>query len=83
MDEIRSHFEVVRIPDPIRELDKPFLMPVENSFSISGRGTVVTGKVKLHNRLLNLNSYSPFFLFENFCREVFQSFATARSSLLN
>eukprot|EP01147_Barroeca_monosierra_P007959 gene7959-705_t len=34
------------IPDPIRELDKPFLMPVENSFSISGRGTVVTGKVE-------------------------------------
>ena len=36
---------VTRIPDPERDLDKPFLMPVENAFSISGRGTVVTGKV--------------------------------------
>lgn len=34
------------IPDPERDLDKPFLMPVENAFSISGRGTVVTGKVE-------------------------------------
>jgi elongation factor Tu len=34
------------IPTPQRDLDKPFLMPVENSFSISGRGTVVTGKIE-------------------------------------
>ena len=34
------------IPEPQRELDKPFLMPVEDVFSISGRGTVVTGKVE-------------------------------------
>ncbi len=33
-------------PDPIRELDKPFLMPVEDIFSIEGRGTVVTGKIE-------------------------------------
>jgi len=33
------------IPDPQRELDKPFLMPVEDVFSIKGRGTVATGKV--------------------------------------
>jgi len=33
------------IPDPIRDMDKPFLMPVEDVFSISGRGTVVTGRV--------------------------------------
>jgi elongation factor Tu len=33
------------IPVPIREVDKPFLMPVEDVFSISGRGTVVTGRV--------------------------------------
>ncbi len=33
------------IPDPVRELDKPFLMPVEDVFSIKGRGTVVTGRV--------------------------------------
>ncbi len=33
------------IPDPERDLDKPFLMPVGDVFSISGRGTVVTGKV--------------------------------------
>ena len=34
------------IPDPVRETDKPFLMPVEDVFSITGRGTVVTGRVE-------------------------------------
>jgi elongation factor Tu len=34
------------IPTPIRDVDKPFLMPVEDVFSISGRGTVVTGRVE-------------------------------------
>ena len=34
------------IPDPSRPLDKPFLMPVEDVFSIAGRGTVVTGRVE-------------------------------------
>ena len=34
------------IPDPVRELDKPFLMPVEDVFSIKGRGTVVTGRIQ-------------------------------------
>ncbi len=34
------------IPDPVRELDKPFLMPVEDVFSIKGRGTVATGRVE-------------------------------------
>lgn len=34
------------IPDPVRETDKPFLMPIEDIFSIEGRGTVVTGKVE-------------------------------------
>ena len=34
------------IPDPVRETDKPFLMPVEDIFSIEGRGTVVTGKIE-------------------------------------
>ena len=34
------------IPDPIRDIDKPFLMPVEDVFSISGRGTVATGRVQ-------------------------------------
>jgi elongation factor Tu len=33
------------IPTPVREIDKPFLMPVEDVFSIKGRGTVVTGRV--------------------------------------
>ncbi len=33
------------IPEPIRELDKPFLMPVEDVFSIKGRGTVATGRI--------------------------------------
>ena len=34
------------IPQPVRDIDKPFLMPVEDVFSISGRGTVVTGRVE-------------------------------------
>jgi len=34
------------IPEPERELDKPFLMPIEDVFSITGRGTVVTGKIE-------------------------------------
>jgi elongation factor Tu len=34
------------IPEPVRDLDKPFLMPVEDVFSIEGRGTVVTGRVE-------------------------------------
>ncbi len=35
-----------KIPTPVREVDKPFLMPVEDVFSISGRGTVATGRVE-------------------------------------
>jgi len=34
------------VPEPVRELEKPFLMPIEDVFSITGRGTVVTGKVE-------------------------------------
>ena len=34
------------IPDPVRDLDKSFLMPVEDVFSIAGRGTVVTGRIE-------------------------------------
>jgi elongation factor Tu len=34
------------IPIPVREVDKPFLMPIEDIFSISGRGTVVTGRIE-------------------------------------
>ena len=41
MDAIDSY-----IPDPVREVDKPFLMPVEDVFSIKGRGTVGTGRVE-------------------------------------
>jgi elongation factor Tu len=41
MDAIDSY-----IPQPVRDTDKPFLMPVEDVFSISGRGTVVTGRVE-------------------------------------
>jgi len=40
MDAIDSY-----IPEPVRDTDKPFLMPIEDVFSISGRGTVVTGRV--------------------------------------
>jgi elongation factor Tu len=34
------------VPTPVRDLDKPFLMPVEDVFSIKGRGTVVTGRIE-------------------------------------
>ncbi|HBO1030250.1 TPA: elongation factor Tu, partial [Pseudomonas aeruginosa] len=34
------------IPEPVRAIDQPFLMPIEDVFSISGRGTVVTGRVE-------------------------------------
>jgi elongation factor Tu len=41
MDAVDSY-----IPTPAREIDKPFIMPIEDVFSISGRGTVVTGRVE-------------------------------------
>ncbi len=41
MDAVDSY-----IPQPIREIDKPFLMPVEDVFTITGRGTVVTGRIE-------------------------------------
>ena len=41
MDALDSYF-----PEPVRDLDKPFLMPVEDVFSITGRGTVATGRVE-------------------------------------
>ncbi|MCA9308447.1 MAG: elongation factor Tu [Patescibacteria group bacterium] len=34
------------VPDPVRDLDKPFLMPIEDVFSIKGRGTVATGRIE-------------------------------------
>jgi elongation factor Tu len=41
LDAMDSYF-----PDPLRDADKPFIMPIEDVFTISGRGTVVTGKVE-------------------------------------
>jgi len=41
------------IPEPVRDLDKPFLMPIEDVFTITGRGTVVTGKVERGRLALN------------------------------
>ncbi len=41
------------IPEPIREVDKPFLMPIEDVFSIEGRGTVVTGRIERGTIKLN------------------------------
>jgi len=35
-----------KIPDPVRDMDKPFLLPIEDIFSIEGRGTVVTGRIE-------------------------------------
>ena len=47
-DKIVELFEIIDeyIPDPERDVDKPFLMPVEDVFSITGRGTVATGRVE-------------------------------------
>jgi elongation factor Tu len=50
-EEVKSIFELMDaidsyIPEPLRDTDKPFLMPIEDVFSISGRGTVVTGRVE-------------------------------------
>ncbi len=49
-DDVKPIFELMDaidafIPEPVRDTDKPFLMPIEDVFSISGRGTVVTGRV--------------------------------------
>ncbi|MDY6879829.1 MAG: elongation factor Tu [Thermodesulfobacteriota bacterium] len=49
-EEVKSIFELMDaidsyVPEPVRDTDKPFLMPIEDVFSISGRGTVVTGRV--------------------------------------
>ncbi|HEY5979479.1 MAG TPA: elongation factor Tu [Microlunatus sp.] len=41
MDAVDTH-----IPQPVREIDKPFLMPVEDVFTITGRGTVITGRIE-------------------------------------
>ena len=41
MDAVDSY-----VPDPLRDVDRPFIMPVEDVFTISGRGTVVTGRVE-------------------------------------
>ena len=50
-DEAKPIFELMDaidndIPEPVRDTEKPFLMPIEDVFSISGRGTVVTGRVE-------------------------------------
>jgi elongation factor Tu len=47
-ESIRELLRVVDeyIPEPVREMDKPFMMPVEDVFSIKGRGTVVTGRIE-------------------------------------
>ena len=49
--EVKPIFELMDaldsyIPEPVRDIDKPFLMPIEDVFTISGRGTVVTGRVE-------------------------------------
>ena len=48
MDAVDSY-----IPDPVRDVDKPFLMPVEDVFTITGRGTVATGRVERGTVKLN------------------------------
>ena len=48
IESIKKLMEVLDtyIPEPVRELDKPFLMPIEDVFSIKGRGTVATGRIE-------------------------------------
>ncbi|MGL1475052.1 elongation factor Tu, partial [Vibrio parahaemolyticus] len=41
------------IPDPVRDKDKPFLMPIEDVFTITGRGTVVTGRAERGTLAIN------------------------------
>ncbi|MDP9805929.1 elongation factor Tu [Trueperella bonasi] len=48
MDQVDNYF-----PDPVRDMDKPFLMPIEDVFTITGRGTVVTGRVERGQLQLN------------------------------
>jgi elongation factor Tu len=48
MDAVDNH-----VPDPVRDKDKPFLMPVEDVFTITGRGTVVTGRAERGTLKLN------------------------------
>jgi elongation factor Tu len=50
-EDVKCVFELMEaidgyIPEPVRDVEKPFLMPIEDVFSISGRGTVVTGRVE-------------------------------------
>jgi len=45
IDELMNSLDTY-IPEPVREVDKPFLMPIEDIFSIEGRGTVVTGRIE-------------------------------------
>ena len=45
IDELMTALDTY-IPEPVREVDKPFLMPIEDIFSIEGRGTVVTGRIE-------------------------------------
>ncbi len=57
-DEVKPIFELLdaldeKIPQPVRDTDKPFLMPIEDIFSIEGRGTVLTGKID--RGIINLN----------------------------
>ena len=57
-DDAKSVLELIKnldeyVSEPVREVDKPFLMPVEDIFSIEGRGTVVTGRIE--RGIINLN----------------------------
>ena len=52
------------IPMPVRDIDKPFLMPIEDVFSITGRGTVVTGRVERGQVLAKPKSVLPHTEFE-------------------
>ena len=52
------------IPEPEREIDKPFLMPVEDVFSITGRGTVATGRIERGMVLAKPGSVTPHTQFE-------------------
>jgi len=70
------------VPEPVRDLDKPYLMPIEDVFSITGRGTVVTGKVEqgvIHTgddvEIIDAQSHAEILTFECHRRFPFSSAA--------
>src|SRR5205814_1802301 len=70
------------IPQPVRETEKPFLMPIEDVFTITGRGTVVTGRDRKSTRLNSSHlgiSYAVFCLKKKKNKFIYSQFRTTMS----